>query len=107
MVYVYNEMSMFCKTNVTEIPAGVAEQVLACFSLYQNVPVIVSARQSRDAIGCINGIRFIAMCCVLLGHSYSGLPYGNEICDFCYDRSKITSLIFTSFHMCMQAIALI
>ena len=75
------------------LSTGLAEKTLLCFSLYQNVPLIVSARQSPNAISCLNGIRFIAMVCVILGHSYSSGVYGTS------GRSKKVILMTHKLYM--------
>lgn len=52
------------------VSARLSNQLLLSFSLYQNLPLIVNTSQPKGAIGCLNGLRVIAMCCVILGHTY-------------------------------------
>ncbi|XP_023337485.1 nose resistant to fluoxetine protein 6 isoform X2 [Eurytemora carolleeae] len=49
-------------------------QVFQGFSAYSNIVKLFSTNNVRsDSLTCINGIRFISMTWVLLGHSYSNL----------------------------------
>ena len=40
-----------------------------CFSLYTNGYKILSTKQPPGALTCLNGIRFISMLWVILGHT--------------------------------------
>ena len=48
-----------------------AVRFLLCFSLYRNVPIIVTAKEPQGQYSCLNGIRVIATSMVVLGHTYS------------------------------------
>lgn len=44
--------------------------VVEGFSLYKTVPAVLSTQQPAHAITCINGMRVISMCWVMLCHTY-------------------------------------
>ena len=44
-------------------------EFLMCFSLYTNGYKILSTKQPPGALTCLNGIRFISMLWVILGHT--------------------------------------
>ncbi|KAL4220888.1 hypothetical protein ACF0H5_019154 [Mactra antiquata] len=46
-------------------------QFLVCFSLYTNMPKILSAKSSPGSVTCIHGIRFLSLTWVVLGHTYN------------------------------------
>ena len=48
---------------------GAIGNFLMCFSLYTNGYKILSAKQPPGSLTCINGIRFISMTWVILGHT--------------------------------------
>ena len=39
--------------------------------MYVNVPLITTSKQPKGAYGCLNGIRFLAFCAVIVGHTYA------------------------------------
>ena len=45
--------------------------MLVCFSLTKNIPSLLSMKAGRRSNLCLNGIRFLAMCWVLLGHTFA------------------------------------
>ncbi|XP_076090041.1 nose resistant to fluoxetine protein 6-like [Mytilus galloprovincialis] len=49
---------------------GLIGKILLSFSVYTNGASILRTEQSKDTITCINGIRFISMTWVCLGHGY-------------------------------------
>ena len=38
--------------------------------MYNTVPLIVTSKQPAGAFACLNGLRVLAMCWIILGHSY-------------------------------------
>lgn len=48
---------------------GLGVQTLMCFSLYHNGWKLLATKQGPGTIRCLNGIRFISMTWVILGHS--------------------------------------
>ena len=44
--------------------------MLMCFSLYRNLPKLLSTKQPPGAIDCFNGMRTLSMMWVVLGHVY-------------------------------------
>ena len=48
---------------------GIIEKVLLSFSVYSNGAKILSANQSAGSLGAVNGIRFLSMSWVILGHT--------------------------------------
>ena len=48
---------------------GAIGNFLMCFSLYTNGFKILSTKQPPGSLTCINGIRFISMSWVILGHT--------------------------------------
>ena len=49
---------------------GVIEKMLLSFSVYSNGVKILSTNQSAGSLGAVNGIRFLSMAWVILGHTY-------------------------------------
>ena len=49
---------------------GVIEKILLSFSIYTNGVKILSTNQASGSLGAVNGIRFLSMAWVILGHSY-------------------------------------
>ena len=53
------------------------EQVLLSFSVYTNAAKILNTNQPPGTLTAVNGIRFISMTWVILGHTYAfGLGAG-------------------------------
>ncbi|KAJ8304386.1 hypothetical protein KUTeg_017969 [Tegillarca granosa] len=52
---------------------GVAGKLILSFSVYTNGKKILSTNQGPSSISSINGIRFISMTWVILGHTYAFL----------------------------------
>ncbi|XP_053379879.1 O-acyltransferase like protein-like isoform X2 [Mercenaria mercenaria] len=50
---------------------SLAGRLIVCFSLYTNVPKLLSAKSSSGSITCIHGIRFLSLTWVVLGHTYN------------------------------------
>jgi len=50
---------------------GILGQLLLSFSVYTNVPKILSTRQGTGTLTAVNGIRFISMTWVILGHTFA------------------------------------
>ncbi|XP_064616859.1 LOW QUALITY PROTEIN: nose resistant to fluoxetine protein 6-like [Liolophura sinensis] len=46
-------------------------QFLLAFSIYSNGAKILSTKQGSSSLRCLNGIRFLSMTWVILGHSYA------------------------------------
>ena len=44
--------------------------MLLSFSVYSNGVKILSTNQASGSLGAVNGIRFLSMAWVILGHSY-------------------------------------
>ncbi|XP_045194786.2 uncharacterized protein LOC123550421 [Mercenaria mercenaria] len=49
---------------------GTAESILMAFSFYSNGVKILNTDQAAGSLGAINGIRFLSMAWVILGHTY-------------------------------------
>jgi photosystem II stability/assembly factor-like uncharacterized protein len=49
---------------------GIGGKLLLSFSVYTNGAKILSTEQSKEVLTSINGIRFLSMTWVILGHSY-------------------------------------
>eukprot|EP00040_Diaphanoeca_grandis_P032699 m.198847 g.198847 ORF g.198847 m.198847 type:complete len:870 (+) comp32710_c0_seq1:294-2903(+) len=43
---------------------------LACFSMYRNLPKLLSTKKAAGSIDCFNGLRVISMLWVILGHIF-------------------------------------
>ncbi|KAL4234454.1 hypothetical protein ACF0H5_006100 [Mactra antiquata] len=54
----------------TKPTRGVLENILLSFSVYTNGYKILGANQGSGSIGAVNGIRFLSMAWVILGHTY-------------------------------------
>ncbi|KAK3594984.1 hypothetical protein CHS0354_019912 [Potamilus streckersoni] len=50
---------------------NVVLSIFLSFSLYTNVPKLLRAKQSSDSVTCVNGIRFLSLTWVILGHTYN------------------------------------
>ena len=50
--------------------SGKLEALLLSFSLLNTVPKIVSAKHAPGSFECVNGLRFLAMAWITLGHTY-------------------------------------
>lgn len=51
--------------------AGIASRLLLSFSVYSNGRKLFSTSQPESSnLGCVNGVRFLSMCWVILGHTY-------------------------------------
>ena len=64
----------YYKDELTEKPQqpGFGMKILLSFSLYTNLKAIMSTNQhSGDTLTCLNGMRFISMTWVVLGHNFS------------------------------------
>ena len=46
------------------------EKIVLSFSVYTNGVKILSTKQSAGSLGAVNGIRFLSMAWVILGHTY-------------------------------------
>ena len=44
---------------------------MQCFSLSANVSKLLDSNQNDRSISCLNGIRVISMCWVIVGHMFS------------------------------------
>lgn len=53
--------------------SGLLARILLSFSCYTNGCKILSTTQGSETLGAVNGIRFLSMSWVILGHSYSSL----------------------------------
>lgn len=45
-------------------------QILACFSMYSNGKKLFATKSTDGNIGCLNGIRVLSMCWILLCHRF-------------------------------------
>jgi len=58
---------------------GLVGKLLLSFSCYTNGTKILSTAQGSETLGAINGIRFLSMAWVILGHSYGAArPYAGK-----------------------------
>ena len=46
------------------------KSIFLAFSLWRTLPRILSAKTPKGSYGCINGLRFLAMAWIVLGHTY-------------------------------------
>jgi hypothetical protein len=53
--------------------SGIGGRVLQAFSLYTNGSKLLSTKSGAGTLGAVNGIRFLSMSWVILGHSYAFL----------------------------------
>lgn len=58
------------------------------FSLYSNLARIFSTKTKKDHLECMNGIRFLSFCWLIVGHTYL---FGPVYAD-CWIGSEYTSL---------------
>ena len=50
---------------------GLAGKVLVAFSLYTNGSKLLSAKRQSGTLGALNGVRFLSMSWVILGHAFA------------------------------------
>lgn len=63
--------------------AGTLGKVLLSFSIYTNASKILNTNQPSGTLTAVNGIRFVSMTWVVLGHSYAiGLAVGENVGTF-------------------------
>ena len=55
------------------VSSGMMSRLLLSFSFYTNGCKLLSTAQGSDTLGAINGIRFLSMSWVILGHSYTSI----------------------------------
>ncbi|KAI0243330.1 O-acyltransferase like protein [Lamellibrachia satsuma] len=80
-------MTLTVEESVTPRPAcqccqGTTWQVLRAFSLYRNVPRIISARHAPGSYTCLHGVRVILAAWIVLGHTFDiglNLPFGSTL----------------------------
>ncbi|CAC5392295.1 unnamed protein product [Mytilus coruscus] len=58
------------KKKIPENQPGLIGDLLLAFSVYTNGAKLFNTKQNKDILTCINGIRFISMTWVILGHTY-------------------------------------
>ena len=70
--------------------SGIAGKLLLSFSIYSNGAKLLSAKQGAGTLTAVNGIRFISMSWVILGHTFGFGPaaVGRSI------TVKITFILF-------------
>lgn len=78
---------------------GILGQLLLSFSVYTNGSKILSTHQSAGTLTAINGIRFISMTWIILGHTFVfGFMQGSVGMHYYqikkFDIISITKLIF-------------
>ncbi|KAJ8304385.1 hypothetical protein KUTeg_017968 [Tegillarca granosa] len=61
-----------------ESPMMGLEKLIVSFSVYTNGKKLLNTKQSTGTITAINGIRFISMTWVILGHSFSSVLYNGR-----------------------------
>ena len=57
-------------TSSSIVSADRFEQIFLAFSLWRTLPRILSAKAPKGSFRCINGLRFLAMCWIMLGHTF-------------------------------------
>ena len=64
---------------IPKIFSGTLENLLLSFSVYTNASKLLNTNQSAGTLTAVNGIRFVSMTWVVLGHSYAfGLQTGGS-----------------------------
>lgn len=61
------EISTSCYAILTIL--GILGKLLLSFSVYSNAPKILNTNQPKGTLTCVNGIRFLSMTWVILGHT--------------------------------------
>ena len=71
--------------------AGILGRVLLSFSVYSNSSKILNTNQPSGTLTAVNGIRFISMTWVILGHSFqsSQVSAGTESIYLCLFSGNI------------------
>lgn len=80
----HTETKKCASTPKTRRETGFVSRVLLSFSAYSNAVKILSTNQGTGSLGAVNGIRFLSMAWVILGHtlvfplefSSNGMSYG-------------------------------
>ncbi|XP_060603088.1 nose resistant to fluoxetine protein 6-like [Ruditapes philippinarum] len=88
------------KSNIQEgdeigiLEIGIGGRVLQAFSLYTNGSKLLSTKSGVGTLGAVNGIRFLSMSWVILGHSYAFLAASaKNIYPFIQSHVKIFSFM--------------
>lgn len=83
---------------------SMAVKLLLCFSLKTNGSKLLSTQKSEGNIDCINGIRFLSMAWVVLGHTFYGstlvpmenvFKYGDVISAFHHIQNAVIEFFTT------------
>ena len=74
-----------------ELISGILGKVLLSFSVYTNVTKLLNTNQPAGTLSSINGIRFLSMTWVMLGHSYG---FGISVAG---NGSMIIKMLFPLF----------
>lgn len=62
---------------------GIPGRLLLSFSVYSNAPKILNTSQPKGTLTCVNGIRFLSISWVILGHTYAfGVGMADNIATF-------------------------
>lgn len=76
---IHEAYRMYCGTGFDSNADGKLLRAVHCFSVLSNgrkiLSMKVTASSANDNFGCIHGIRFFSTCWVVLGHSWSLMPY--------------------------------
>lgn len=65
------------------------EKVILSFSVYTNGCKMLGTSQGAGSLGAINGIRFLSMAWVILGHTYFfAMGYTTNMMEFAYKKSN-------------------
>ncbi|KAL3870231.1 hypothetical protein ACJMK2_038308 [Sinanodonta woodiana] len=65
-----------CQIAVRQFKEGTIAHILLAFSMYSNAVKILSTKQATGSLGAVNGIRFLSMSWVILGHTFG---YGKQL----------------------------
>ena len=75
--------------------SGLLVRILLSFSVYTNASKLLSTNQPPGTLSAVNGIRFVSMTWVILGHTYFfGASLGGEFC-IGFHYTEIYSTIYS------------
>ena len=67
---------------------GMPGKLLLSFPIYTNAKKILNTNQPAGTLTAVNGIRFVSMTWVILGHTYAfGLNRGGKCCSYAHESN--------------------
>lgn len=68
--FLFKKLRKLCYRIHLILNSGWKQGVAKAFSLYQNIPDVLSFDHDQDSIQCVHGIRFLSLAWLVLGNSF-------------------------------------